>query len=113
MAYAVPHNYTRPTGYFPAGRGPARHQPTRNNPARPIGDIFVSTSNIGGWVRGKEREGRGERPQGPAGGWYKNTIGRTVRGCLGKAARRGRYGAADNREGGDNGREGAWTTGPL
>ena len=37
----------------------------RDNPARPIANIFVLTGNIGGWDRGQEREGRGDRPQGP------------------------------------------------
>ena len=40
----------------------------RNNTARPISDIFVLTGDIGGWGRGKERKGWGERPQGPVGG---------------------------------------------
>ena len=67
-AYAVPYNYARPTGAFPTGRGPARQQPTHNYPSRPIADIFLLTGNIGGRGRGQEREGRGERLQGPEGG---------------------------------------------
>ena len=50
------------------GHGPAHHQTKRNNPARPIANIFILTGNIGGRGRGQEREGRGERPQGPVGG---------------------------------------------
>ena len=39
-----------------------------NNPARTIANIFVLTGNIGDQGREQEREGRGERPQGPKGG---------------------------------------------
>ena len=84
-----------------------------NNPARPISDIFVLTGNIGSRGRGKEREGRGERPQGPAGGgWEKNRGGRTEWGRLGKDVRKGRDGAEDHREGEDDGGGGARATGP-
>ena len=47
------------------GRGPARQRPTHDYPAFPIANIFVLTGDVGGQGRGQEREGRGERPQGP------------------------------------------------
>ena len=74
-AYAIPYNYARPTGDFPTGRGPARQQPTHDYPSCPIADIFLLTGNIGGRGRGQEREGRGERLQGPEGGRKKRRGG--------------------------------------
>ena len=112
-AYATPHNYARPTGDFLAGRRSARHQPTRNNPARPIANIFVPTGHIRGRGRGKEREGWGERPEGPTGeGGEKTRIGKPERGCMGKAEWQGRDGAEDDREGDHDGGGGARATGP-
>ena len=57
-------------GIFPRSteHGPTRQRPTRDYPSRSIADIFALTGNIGGRGRGQEREGRGERPQGPEGG---------------------------------------------
>ena len=63
VAYSVLHFGEGPARALPARRGTARHQPARHKPACLIADIFVPTGNIGGWGWGKEREGRGERPQ--------------------------------------------------
>ena len=74
MAYVVPDYGARNPGTFPTGRNPARQQPTRNYPARPIANIFVHTGNIDSGCRGQEREGGGERLQGPEGGGEKGRL---------------------------------------
>ena len=89
MAYAVPHYSARPTGAFPVGRGFACHQPNLNNPGCPIANIFSPTGDIGGRGRGKESEGKGERPQGPAVGMgEKSQRGRMEWECSRTAARK-------------------------
>ena len=110
MAYDAPHYSTRPTGDFPMGRGSDHHQPKPNNPANLIDDIFVPTGDICSQGRGKEREGRGEWLQGPAGRREeKSWIGRMERGRSRTAARQGRYkGEEDDRAGKDTGGDGVW-----
>ena len=70
--------------------------------------------NIGVQDRGKEREGQGERPQGPTGGiGEKIRRGRKERGRSGMAVQRGRDGMEeDDRVEEDNGRGVARARGP-
>ena len=77
----------------------------RNNPAHPIDNIFVPSGDIGSRGRGKERKGRGEWLQGPAGGrGEKIQIRRMERGRSRTATRRGRdREEEDDRAGKDTG----------